>query len=88
LRGNKSRNKVSVGEPAEGSLLLFSQTNKELRKNKKKVETKYLAYMVGSTNTCLMLCYILESMDSVQAILYGFSFIRKGYNIVIGVVQR
>ena len=39
FRGSKSRNKVSVGEPAEGSLLFFGNTTAQTNSNQKSGRT-------------------------------------------------
>ena len=63
LRGSKSRNKVSVGEPAEGSLPWFTSQVKKKRHE--------MVVIIVYWNHPLMICQILKLLG------YGFTLIQR-----------
>ncbi len=71
-RGSKSRNKVSVGEPAEGSVIVFEDLVKSISSTKGKQASKQasireLLYL-GSVSILLTWCFelLIQLVHSIE----------------------
>ena len=66
FRGSKSRNKVSVGEPAEGSLLYYNKYNDVSFKSVWCVSHRYGLVLISLLQGCRLLCLINRCARSTR----------------------